>query len=198
MMSPVSADPKVPLFGARGWEPIDNNRKAKGDRVDLLERINAFVNRGLAVFSGLSLVAMMLVTVGEMVLRMFGRPMAGTVETIGWLAALTTAFALGYTQIHQGHVSIDLFVRKLTPRLGAMLNMLVYLISAALFMVMTWNLFRHAGVLRETGSLSETMKVIVYPWVYLVSLGCVGLTLALVVDFIKSCALVVRGASGGR
>ena len=33
----------------------------------------------------------MLVTVGEMVFRMFGKPMAGTVETIGWLAAVTTA-----------------------------------------------------------------------------------------------------------
>lgn len=155
--------------------------------MDLLDRFNAMLNRGLAFVASLSLIAMMLVTVGEMVFRMFGHPMAGTVETITWLAAVTTAFALGYTQIHKGHVSIDLFVNRLGSRLRAVVNMLMYLTLTSLFMIVTWNIFLHAGVLKKSGSLSETMKVIVYPWVYLVSLGCAGLTLALVADFIRSC-----------
>ena len=164
--------------------------------MDLLDRFSALLNKGLAFVAGFSLIAMMLVTVGEMVFRMFGKPMAGTVETIGWLAAVTTAFALGYTQIHQGHVSIDLFTNRLNPRLRAVINILVYLASTALFTVVTWNIFRHAGVLKQSGSLSETMKVIVYPWVYLVSLGCEGLTLALLVDFVKSCVYVLSGIIG--
>jgi TRAP-type C4-dicarboxylate transport system permease small subunit len=162
----------------------------------LLDRLNSILNKGLAIAAGFSLVAMVMVTVGEMVLRMFGRPMAGTVETIGWLAAVTTAFALGYTQVHQGHVSIDLLTTRLGSRSQVVVSMLVNLISAALFVIMTWNVFRYAGLLRETGSLSETMKVIVYPWVYLVSLGCAGLTLALVVDFLKSCRQVFTGSIG--
>ena len=163
----------------------------------LLDRLNTALNKGLAFTAGISLVAMMLVTVGEMVFRMFGKPMAGTVETIGWLAAVTTAFALGYTQLYQGHVSIDLFVRRLKPLAAASLNVVVYFIATALFVVVTWNVFQHAGVLRETGSLSETMKVIVYPWVYLVSLGCLGLTLSLFLDFLKSCGQVVKGLAKG-
>jgi len=158
-----------------------------------LDKFCLILNRWLAVVAGFSLVAMVVVTVGEMVLRMFGSPMAGTVETIGWLAAVTTAFALGYTQVHQGHVSIDLFTSRLGSRSQFVLSMLVNLTSAALFVIVTWNVFRYAGVLRETGSLSETMKVIVYPWVYLVSLGCAGLTLALLVDFLKSCRKVFEG-----
>ena len=158
--------------------------------MDLMERLVSILNKGLAVVAGFSLMAMMLVTVGEMVFRMFGKPMAGTVEAIGWLAALTAAFALGYTQINRGHVSIDIFTRRLTPPMAALINMLVYLISTALFAIVTWNVFLHAGVLRETGSLSETMKVIVYPWVYMVALGCVGLTLTLFADFIKSCGKI--------
>ena len=166
--------------------------------MDLLDRMSTLLNKGLAFVAGFSLIAMMLVTVGEMVFRMFGKPMAGTVETIGWLAAVTTAFALGYAQIHQGHVSIDLFTSRLTPRLRTLINILVYLASTTLFAVVTWNIFRHAGVLKQSGSLSETMKVIVYPWVYLVSLGCAGLTLALFVDFAKSCASVLGGKIGAR
>lgn len=136
---------------------------------------------------------MMLVTVGEMVFRMFGYPMAGTVETIGWLSAVTTAFALGYTQLHQGHVSIDILANRLDIRTRAVMNMVVYLVSTTLFFIITWHVFHHAGVLKETGSLSETMKVIVYPWVYLVSLGCAGLTLALLADFMASCGKAFSG-----
>ena len=155
--------------------------------MDLLDRFSAILNKGIAFFAGISLIVMMLVTVGEMVLRMFGRPMAGTIEVVAWLAAVTTALALGYTQMHKGHVSIDLFVNRFGPKLRAVLKMLVYLASTVLFSLVTWHVFLHAGVLKATGSLSETMKVIVYPWVYITSLGCGGLTLVLLVDFIKSC-----------
>lgn len=151
-----------------------------------LERLNVILNKCLAAIAGLSLIAMVLVTVGEMIFRMFGRPMAGTVEMIGWLAAVTTAFALGYTQVYRGHVSIDLFTQRLGQKTQALLSLLVHLIASALFVIVTWHVFQHARVLCQTGSLSETMKVIVYPWVYLVSLGCAGLTLALCVDFLKA------------
>ena len=161
--------------------------------MDHLTRFNAILNRGLAGVAGFSLVSMVLITVGEMVFRMFGYPMVGTVETIGWLSAVTTAFALGYTQIHQGHVSIDLFVNRLGTRPRAVVNMLVYLISTALFAIVTQHVFHYAGVLKETGSLSETMKVIVYPWVYMVSVGCAGLTLSLLTDFMRSCRQVFTG-----
>lgn len=163
--------------------------------VDQLNRLNLTLNRGLAFMAGISLIAMMLVTVGEMVFRMFGHPMAGTVETIGWLAAVTTAFALGYTQIDQGHISIDLFVQRLSSRMRDLVCILVDLTSTLLFVIVSWHVFSYAGLLQETGSLSETMKVIVYPWVYLVSVGCVGLTLALFVNFIKSCTHVITGTS---
>lgn len=161
-----------------------------------LDRLNATLNRGLAFVASLSLIVMMLITVAEMVFRIFGHPMAGTIETTTWFAAVTTAFALGYTQIHKGHVSIDLVVNRLGPRLRAVVNMLVNLTLSALFMIVTWNIFLYAGVLKKSGSLSETMKVIVYPWVYLVSLGCAGLTLALVADFIRSCMKAFGGRDG--
>ena len=158
--------------------------------MDLLSRVNSILNKGLAFGAGLSLVLMVLVTVGEMLSRKFGKPIAGTVEIIGWLAAVTTAFALGYSQIYKGHVAIDLFVARLGRQTQIVASVLVYLISTGLFVVVTWNLFRYASVLRESGSLSETMKVIVYPWVYLVSFGSVGLTFALFVDFIKASSKV--------
>jgi TRAP-type C4-dicarboxylate transport system permease small subunit len=130
---------------------------------------------------------MVFLTVGEMVLRVFGTPMSGIVEVIGWLAATITAFALGYTQIHKGHVAINLLTERFSPQLQAITNIVINMISTTLFTVTAWYVFKYAGSLRQAGSLSETMKVIVYPWVYIVSLGCAGLALALFVDMLDSC-----------
>ena len=140
------------------------------------------------------LVVMMFLTVGEMVLRVLGSPMAGIVEVVGWLAAATTAFALGYTQLYKGHVAISLLTDKFSPRLQAILEIAVNLISTALFTATAWYVFKYAGSLREAGSLSETMKVIVYPWVYIVSLGCTGLALAVFVDLLDSCSQIFTGS----
>ena len=144
----------------------------------------------MAFMASICLVVMMFVTVGEMVLRVFGTPMAGIVEVVGWLAAATTAFALGYTQIYKGHVAISLLTDKFSPRLQAILGVAVNLTSTALFAATAWYVFKYAGSLRAAGSLSETMKVIVYPWVYVVSLGCMGLALAVFVDLLEACSQI--------
>ncbi len=158
--------------------------------VYFLKRLNSILNRSLAFMASCCLLVMMFLTVGEMVLRGFGTPMAGIVEVVGWLAAAITALALGYTQLYKGHVAISLLTDKFSPRLQAALGVAVNLTSTALFTATAWYIFKYAGSLREVGSLSETMKVIVYPWVYIVSLGCTGLALAVFVDLLDSCSQI--------
>ncbi len=155
-----------------------------------LDRVGGFVNRVLIWIAGCFLAAMIALTCSNIVLRLVWGPVRGTYELMGYFGAVMMAFALGYTQMHQGHVSIGLFINRLAPRIRAVVNTLVYLAATILFAIVTWHVFLHAGVLKQSGSLSETMKVIVYPWVYLTSLGCAGLTIALFVDFMKSCGQV--------
>lgn len=159
-----------------------------------LGKLNAFVNRALAWIAGLALIAMMLLTVADMVTRGFGHPIAGSYEVIGWLSAAAMALALGYTQLHRGHVAIDLVVERLPGRGRALVDVATSLMSLLLFSAVAWYVARYGVVLHETGSLSETLKAIVYPWVYVVAAGCAGLALALLVDFLRAAS---RLASGG-
>ena len=75
---------------------------------------------------------------------------------------------------------------KMGRRSRALTEALMALVSLALFAVGAFYVARYGRVLHETGSLSETLRIIVYPWVYVVGLGCAGLTLALLVDFLRS------------
>lgn len=156
------------------------------DRKGPLEAVNHGFNGLLAGLAGVSLLAMMTVIVGNMFLRAFATPFAGAFETVGWLAAITTALALGYTQIHKGHVDIDLVVRLLPPTVQRILRVLVALASAAFFVLLAWRLAEMAGRLREVGTVSEALRVPFHHFVYLVALGALGLAVALVADLIDS------------
>lgn len=164
---------------------------APGGVIRLLDRVSALLNEGLAWAAAAMLAAMMLFSVADMVMRGFGVTVAGSFEVIGWLSAAAMALALGTVQRHKGHVAMELVVAKLGRRSRALTDASMALISLALFAVVAFYVARYGRVLHETGSLSETLRVIVYPWVYVVGLGCAGLTLALLVDFLRSVAALM-------
>lgn len=161
-----------------------------------LEKTSAVLNRGLAWVAGLTLVGAMLFTVLDMVLRQFGRPVAGSYEVIGWLSAAAMALALGYTQLHRGHVSIDLLVARFEGRVRSSVESATSLCALLLFGAVAVYVANYGTVLEESGSLSETLKAIVYPWVYVVAIGAAGLTVALLVDFLRCVHRLVRGSQG--
>ena len=164
---------------------------APGGVIHLLDRASALLNEGLAWAAAAMLGAMMLFSVADMVMRGFGVTVAGSYEVIGWLSAVAMALALGTVQRHKGHVAMELVVVKMSRRSRALTEALMALISLVLFAIGAFYVTRYGRVLHETGSLSETLRIIVYPWVYVVGLGCAGLTLALLVDFLRSVAALM-------
>lgn len=150
-----------------------------------LDALAARINRALAVAAGIALAAMMLFTAADVLLRSLGRPVAGSFEVIGWLSASAMALSLGYVQLHRGHVAMTLVSDRLSGRPRALLDAANALLSLALFGAAAWFVVRYAGTLQDSGSLSETLKVIVYPWVYVVGVGFAGLALALLTDLLR-------------
>lgn len=169
-----------------------------GGLIARLDRVSAVVNEGLAWVAALILGAMMLFSVGDMVMRAFGKTVAGSYEVIGWMSAAAMALALGTVQRHKGHVAMELVVVKLSRRSRAIVEALMALIAFLLFAIVTFYVARYGRVLHETGSLSETLRVIVYPWVYVVALGGFGLTLATLVDLLRALTHLFSPAADNR
>jgi len=160
--------------------------------MDLLERLSARLNQWTAWLAGGALVSMMLISVINIVLRIVSRPFGGTTEMVGWLAALTAAFALGYTQMNKGHVAIDLLVSRFSHRTRAVLDSMISFIILALAVLAARQLTVHAGNLWQRGSLSETMHIAYFPFTYVVAFSFLFLALTLLVDGIKSLVEAVK------
>jgi TRAP-type C4-dicarboxylate transport system permease small subunit len=154
---------------------------------------NRWLNGTLAGLASLSLLAMMVLIVGNMLRRVVAAPFPGAFEVVGWLAAITAALALGYTQLHKGHVDIDIVTRLLPFRVQSALRLFVSLMSAGFFVLLAWRLSTMAGRLQAVGTLSESLRVPYHPFVYVVAVGMLGLAAALCADVFHSARAVWKG-----
>ena len=98
---------------------------------------------------------MMLLTCADVVLRLFGSPIPGTYEMVGFLGAVIIAFALAYTSLEKGHIAVEILVDRL-PReaAGMSIEAVTSLIGASLFGLLTWQSLIYAADLRQSGEVS--------------------------------------------
>jgi TRAP-type C4-dicarboxylate transport system permease small subunit len=153
--------------------------------VGYLEKVSTLLNRLLLLVGGIALVGMVFLTCANIFLRAIWAPVKGTYELMGFLGAIVTAFALGYTQMKRGHIGIDLVVNQFPPRTRRMLNGINYLICMIFFALAGWQIAKWATILWKTGEVTETLRIIFYPFTYGVALGCIVLAIGLLVDFLK-------------
>lgn len=129
-------------------------------------------------------VAMMLLTSADVLLRFFKHPILGTYELVGLFGALTIAFALPATTLSKGHVAVDFMVEKLPAAAQKICGVLVSLLSLALFALIAWQTFVYANMLRSSGEVTLSLEMPFYHVVYAISgaslLVCIVLFLELV------------------
>lgn len=140
--------------------------------------------RGCAVIAGTALVLMLFLAVLDMAMRTMGAPLPGSYEVIGWLGAISMGAALAYTQLHKGHVAIDLFLNQLPRRARLATEAATYLLSLLLVTVAAYQMFAYAAGQYASGSLSQTLKAPVYPWVYAMAAALGVFALVLARDFL--------------
>jgi TRAP-type C4-dicarboxylate transport system permease small subunit len=103
-----------------------------------MTRWHTFASKSCGWLAGLSLAAMMLVTVADVVLRaVANRPIRGTFEIVELLLACTFFFALPAAFLRDEHIVVDV-VDGLAPRRVPLLKRLSLAIAVALLAAMAW------------------------------------------------------------
>lgn len=162
--------------------------------MNLLEKFSQRVNQLGLVIAGVFLAAMTAITCGNIFSRIVWVPIRGTFELMGFFGAFVTAFALGYTQMHKAHISVDILVNRFPRKVQRFLNAVNCIVCSLFFSIAGWQIFRLANTMRVTGEVTETLRIIYYPFTFGVALGCFLLALVLVVELIQETV----GANGGR
>lgn len=162
--------------------------------MNAIEKIMNGLNRFLMVMAGISLVGMCLLTCANIILRVTWIPIRGAFELMGFMGAVVTAFALGYTRVKRGHISVTVLVDAFSIRTRNVLGLLNGVICMIFFGIAAWQVFKKATILMRSGEVTETLRIIYYPFTYAVSLGCAVLALVLLTDMLKA-ARRLKGGS---
>lgn len=157
-----------------------------------LTRGITLVSRGFNTLGGAAVVAMMLLTCADVVLRLFRLPVPGTYEMVSFLGTFVIAFSLAYTSLEKGHIAVEIFVERLPRRLQSAVEAAVSLIGAALFSLLTWQSLSYAADLRLSGEVSVTLTMPIYPFIYGIAVGSGLLALVLILEGLRTAARAVK------
>jgi TRAP-type C4-dicarboxylate transport system permease small subunit len=154
--------------------------------MDFLGKINLFMNRLLMFIGGVFLIAMVLLTCANIFSRNIWIPIRGTFELMGYFGAIVTAFALGSTQLKKGHIAVDVLINAFSDNTKKILQIVNNGICTLFFSIAAWQIAVKATTLMNTGEVTETLRIIYYPFTYAVAFGCLVLALVMLTDLLKS------------
>ena len=159
--------------------------------IKFLDRINNIFEKMFIAVAGTLLVSMVLITCANIVFRWVWVPLSGTFELMGLMGAVVATFALAYTQARKEHISVDILIcifPKGLRRLFAVINDMACICFSV---IASWQIIKIANNILAAGEVTETLRIIFYPFIYAVGLGFIALSLVFFTDICKF--LFVKG-----
>lgn len=149
----------------------------------------ARLSRLLNVIAGIAISFIMLLTVLDVILRFFRRPIVGTYELVAFTGAVVIGFAIPLTSWMRGHIYVDFFTGKLPKTARSVVDIMTRGMGIGLFLLAGWNLILVGMNLQRSGEVSLTLQLPFYPVAYGVAFACFIQCLVLIADVVK----IVRG-----
>jgi TRAP-type C4-dicarboxylate transport system permease small subunit len=151
-----------------------------------MELLVSYLSRFCMLIGGVALVLLVLLATGNVTLRLFHLPFAGTYEIVSFLGALVTAGALAHTQRRKDHIMVDILTDRFPPLVKRILDAFSDGLAALLFGIASWQVYGWGNGLKQSGELSETLQLTYYPFVYATAAGFSLLALVLVLQMFRA------------
>jgi len=140
--------------------------------MEALFRILQRVSKILSTIGGVALTFMMCLTVADVLLRAWGRPILGTYELVSLTLAIVIGFTIPKVSLDRGHVYMEIVLDKLSKRDRAIMNTFTRLLGLILFAIIGYNLLLIGREFQASGEVSSTLKLPFFPISYFVGVCC--------------------------
>lgn len=140
------------------------------------------INRALAWIAGAGVVVMLVIILGNYVMRMFGRPLAGTFELVSLTAIVVGGLALGEAQVFKAHVAIDIVTARLPKKIQLVIGAIVTVASIVVMIQVVIALLLYSSGMMRSGGATDFLKMPIGAIVWILIIGFAGLAVALLGD----------------
>jgi len=141
--------------------------------------------RFLNIIGIIAMASLLLLTIMDVILRSFWRPIEGTYELVTFLGASVIGFSLPLASWTKGHVFVDSIVLMFPKKIGNIINLITRCAGMVLFILIGWNLMIYGMDLYTTGELSQTLRIPFYPVAYGLAICCLTVCVVLFCDILK-------------
>jgi TRAP-type C4-dicarboxylate transport system permease small subunit len=157
-----------------------------------VERLVHLLSRWCDRIAQGAVVAMMLMLGGNILLRIFGKPILGTYDWTGLIGVILIALGLGYCGVLRGHVRVEFILARFPQRVQAVVDSITGILSLGLFALAVWQSVVLGNEMWRKGDVSITVQTPFHPFVYAIAFGCALLWLVIFVETMKSLSKAVR------
>jgi TRAP-type C4-dicarboxylate transport system permease small subunit len=134
--------------------------------------ISLRLGKWMNVVGGTVLALMMFLTVSDVVLRIFGKPILGTYELISLAGAVVVGFAIPKTSHDDAHVFVDILIVKLSAKVRRIFQVMTKFFGIVLFVLLGINIILKGNELHGAGEVSLTLHMPLYPVAYALGFCC--------------------------
>jgi TRAP-type C4-dicarboxylate transport system permease small subunit len=153
--------------------------------VRIVFRLSKFLN----VIAGITLILMMLLTVADVFLRSFRKPIPGTYELVSLSLGVVISFSVPFTSWIRKQIYVDFLITKFPDKVIKAFNICTRLLGIWLFLMVGSYLIRMGNGLWKSGEVTLTLKMPFYPVAYAIGICCFVQCFVLLCDIVK----VIRG-----
>lgn len=150
-----------------------------------LLQIVSRMNKVVGMVTRCSLIFIVLLTVADVILRSFRRPIVGTYELVAFSGAVAIGFSIPLTSWAKGHIQVDFFVMKLSQRARKIINTVTKSLGIGLFLLIGWAVIILGNDLRKAGEVSFTLELPFYLVAYGIGICSFLQCLVLLCDIVK-------------
>jgi TRAP-type transport system small permease protein len=140
-----------------------------------------------------ALIAMMGLVNVNVFFRPLGVPIWGTFEIVGFLGAFVISFSLVHPTLNGRHISVELLISRLPESLSKWLAVFNRLVSLCVCGLITWQTALYGLRILESGQVSSTLRMPLYPVLWGISFAFGISAFVLVVDFLNRIFSVEKG-----
>lgn len=153
--------------------------------MNTLDKIIRYANIAFVSIAGLLIVVIAILTCLNIVFRLIGSPISGTVELVGFFGAVSATFALAYTQLKKDHICVTVLVDKFPIKFKRFLGFTNDIVCMLFSAVATVQIFKLGNIILKTGEVTETLRIAFYPFIYAAAAGFALLVVVFLGELIK-------------
>jgi TRAP-type C4-dicarboxylate transport system permease small subunit len=158
------------------------------------KQVVAFLSNVMAVVAGVTLLVIMLLTVLDVILRYFGRPITGIYDLVALGGAVIVGFSIPYAARKKVHVFMEMAQMFQSKMVEKVLLLLARFLALTISVVVGWNLILLGTGFMKTGEASLTIQIAFYPVAIGLGICFFIQTLVFIVDI---CDLVTGAENAG-